>query len=79
MLSKKSKSACFKWKYGNTVKDYRVSKLSKSYLIIIGIIMQNFNDGWTQDQPIQRKASLFKNIKIYTNTFLLLISDLILN
>ena len=44
MLSKKSKSACFKWTYGHIGNDYRVYKLSKSYLIIIGIIMQNFID-----------------------------------
>ena len=39
---KSKKSACLKWTYGLSGIDNRVAALSKSYLTVIGIIMQSF-------------------------------------
>ena len=41
LLSKKLKFICFKRTYGHSVDDYRVATLHKSYLAVIGIIMQS--------------------------------------
>ena len=37
------KSACFKWLYGLLGNNYRVATLPKSYLTVVGIIMQSLN------------------------------------
>ena len=41
LLSKSKKSACFNWMYGLSGNDYKVATLPKSYLIVIGIILQS--------------------------------------
>ena len=35
------KPACFKWTYGLSCNDYRVTMLSSSYLVVLGSIMQS--------------------------------------
>ena len=41
LLPNSKKSACIKWTYGLSGNDYSVAALSKSYLTVIGIIMQS--------------------------------------
>ena len=41
LLKKVEKSTCLKWTHGHSGNDYRVARLSKSYLTTTGITMQS--------------------------------------